>query len=158
MVGARWTTDEQFAWLTERLPSFIDNQTNGSQEKWLKATYEAFFDSWSTRAALEEELFSEEGGEVRELTPDELNMIGARIKSRKNVGFILTGKQTIWLTFHISKSNLGSGGIARLTIVVIKANLPKPTHRPSRIQKRLVYLLEDFSQSKHTRRCTTRRK
>jgi hypothetical protein len=111
--------------------SFIDNQMNGSQEKWLKATYEAFFDSWSMRAVLEEELFSEEGCEVHELTPDELSMIGTRIKSRKNVGFIFTGKQTIWLTFHISKSSLGSGGIARLTIIVIKANLPKPTHRPS---------------------------
>lgn len=64
-LASSWTTPEQFAWLKERLPEFIERRAaaKGKISPWLSAIYDAWFAAFPLEPLTEAELQEADGDE-----------------------------------------------------------------------------------------------
>jgi hypothetical protein len=87
MVGVRWSTAEQTAFLTARLPQFLQSQTERKLLHFYASTSHDFFERWPER----EILFPSTGeSSTRILTQDEETAVSIAIVKRKRVCLIYT--------------------------------------------------------------------
>jgi len=82
MPGKQWTTPDQLAFLTSRLPAFLKAQADHTLTAfWASVSFD-FFQSWSERAL---RFPVPEGETSRTLTPDEQLQLTKFIILRKSV-------------------------------------------------------------------------
>ncbi|KAI9064964.1 hypothetical protein FKP32DRAFT_1568829 [Trametes sanguinea] len=63
MAPRPWATDEQYSWLTKKLPGFIEAQQNNTVEQFLSTTYTEWFNEYELEEPTEAEV-AEAGGSV----------------------------------------------------------------------------------------------